>query len=175
MESDVDAAAEEVLEVCELVRSRAAARRGRLAAVAGVGASSLMRAASWLREGMRVPEEGRSGFVDASWDVVVVVAGGEGVDIVEVGGQAQAELEERSLAAATGLIASLRTPVCAFYFRCLKRLSERLRCCNLELTYLHVGLGRQPRASHTLAEHGLGRPPSVYSVHSCCLDAGIGV
>ena len=88
MESDVDAAAEEVLEVCELVRSRAAARRGRLAAVAGVGASSLMRAASWLREGMRVPAAGRSDFADASC-VVVVVAGGGGVeDIVEVGGQA---------------------------------------------------------------------------------------
>ena len=120
----MDAAAEEVVEFVELVRRREAARRGRLPAPAGLGALRFMRAASWLREGMRVPEEGRSGFEDASWDVVVVVAGGEGVDIVEVAGQAQAELEERSLAAATRLIASLRTPVSAFYFRSLKRLSE---------------------------------------------------
>ncbi len=83
VESDVDAAAEEVLE---LVRRRAAARRGRLAALAGVGASSLMRAASWLREGMRVAEALRSGLPDASW-AVVVAAGGGVVDIVGVGGQ----------------------------------------------------------------------------------------
>ena len=86
-ESAVDAAVDEEFEAAELVRRREAARRGRLPAVAGVGAFRLMRAASWFREGMRVPAEGRlsSDLAGASW---VVAAGGGVVDIVGVDGQA---------------------------------------------------------------------------------------
>ena len=75
-ESVVDAAVEES-DVCEDVRRRAAARRGRAAADAGLEpALRFIRAASWLSEGMRVPE-GRSGF-GAS---IFVVVGSEGVDM----------------------------------------------------------------------------------------------
>ena len=84
MESVVEGAVDEGVELWELVRRSEAARRGRLPAVAGVGAFRLMRAASWLRDGMRVPAEGLSDFAEASW---VVVAGGGEEDIVAVGGQ----------------------------------------------------------------------------------------
>ena len=78
-ESLVDAAADEAVEFCELVRSSDAASRGRLPAVAGLGPFRLMRAASWFSDGIRV-ELGRSDLAGASW--AVVVAGGGGVDIV---------------------------------------------------------------------------------------------
>ena len=89
IESAVDGAAEEGVELWELVRRREAARRGRFPAVAGVGAFRLIRAASWLRDGMRVPAEGLSDFAEASW---LVAAGGGEVDIVAVGGQTQDSL-----------------------------------------------------------------------------------
>lgn len=80
-ESEVDAAAELDTEPCELVRRRAAARRGREAADAGlVFALRLMRAASWFSEGMREPVEGLSGLGASSGSEGCAA----GVDIVAV-------------------------------------------------------------------------------------------
>lgn len=64
MESEADApVADEDSEVCDPVRRREAARRGRTADEELVGAAfRLIRAASWFREGIRTPAEGRSGF-----------------------------------------------------------------------------------------------------------------
>ena len=58
-ESASDVAVER--DVCEPVRRSEAARRGRVAGLFG-GVLAPMRAASWLSEGRRPPEEGRSGF-----------------------------------------------------------------------------------------------------------------
>ena len=114
-ESDADAAVDEVVELVELVRRSEAARRGRLPAVAGVGAFRLMRAASWLREGMRGPADGRSDLDGASWGAVVVVGGGD-ADIVGVGGQAHRRwLRALSLATAADCI-TVRIPVYAVAF-----------------------------------------------------------
>ena len=69
---------------CEDVLRSAAARRGRAAADAGLEpAFRLIRAASWLSEGMRVPEEGRSGFGASIFvaGVSVDAAGAAGVDM----------------------------------------------------------------------------------------------
>lgn len=56
-------AALELRDTAEPVRSSDAAKRGRDADDAEVeGGFRLIRAASWLRDGMRVPAEGRSGF-----------------------------------------------------------------------------------------------------------------
>ena len=82
-ESVVDAAVDES-DDCEDVLRSAAARRGRAAADAGLEpAFRLIRAASWLSDGMRVPEEGRSGFGASIFvtGVSAVVAGAAGVDM----------------------------------------------------------------------------------------------
>lgn len=67
------------IDACEPVRSSAAARRGREAEEADVVfAFRLMRAASWLSDGMRAPAAGRSGLGTSMGASVV------GADIVEV-------------------------------------------------------------------------------------------
>ena len=127
MESVVEGAVDEGVELWELVRRSEAARRGRLPAVAGVGAFRLMRAASWLREGMRGPADGRSDLAGASWGAVVVVGGGD-ADIVGVGGQAHRRwLRALSLATAADCI-TVRIPVVtvAFLFSTWPAMCVRL-------------------------------------------------
>lgn len=64
IESELDTpVADDDKEVCDPVRRRDAARRGRTTEGLLVGAAfKLIRAASWFREGIRTPDEGRSGF-----------------------------------------------------------------------------------------------------------------
>jgi len=59
-ESAIDVAVER--DVCELVRRREAARRGRFERFIEGGVAAPIRAASWLSEGRRPPDEGRSIF-----------------------------------------------------------------------------------------------------------------
>ena len=80
-ESDVEATeavADVAREVVELVLKREAARRGREAGAVPEPVFRLMRAASWFRDGMRGPAEGRSAFVAL---VAVVLAATGGVAI----------------------------------------------------------------------------------------------
>ena len=95
----------EAREDCEPVRRSAAANRGRDEEDDDVLLGlRLMRAASWLREGMRGPADGRSDLAGASWGAVVVVGGGD-ADIVGVGGQAHRRwLHALSLATAADCI-----------------------------------------------------------------------
>jgi len=87
-ESAMDVAVER--DVCELVRRREAARRGRVEAIDGGGVLAPMRAASWLSEGRRPLEEGgRSDFESSgpgceAVDGFVLMAG-----IVRGGGSSQ--------------------------------------------------------------------------------------
>ena len=80
-------------DVCEPVRRREAARRGRTEALDEGGVLAPMRAASWLSEGRRPPEEGRSDFESSgpgceAVDEFVLMAG-----VVRSGGSSQGSTE----------------------------------------------------------------------------------
>src|SRR5579863_40372 len=129
-ESAMDVAVER--DVWEPVRRKEAARRGRFEGFVGGGVAAPIRAASWLSEGRRPADEGRSGF---EWS-------GPGCEAVD----------EFALMAGLFVVAAThksqpRSASCLFYYFILIKVIDLFSSSSLYTTYQSTGTtsGAHPR------------------------------